>query len=130
MGHPDGQGLPLPEPQDVRGTGRGEEGGAVEQPGGAPDLPGGNPWSDPVWVFCRDGRYRPIPRVPEPLFCEVAPGLAADLGLVRHGDTQVYSPFVEGTPNRKARLKGYANSLCAQAAAAFVRAYMGIQAHS
>ena len=122
MGDPGGQGLPVAEREALCGEGRGEEGGAATEPGTPP--PG--PWGDPVWVPCRDGRLRPVQRSPEPMPAEVAARLAPVLGLVRYGDTEVFSPLVEQTPNRRQRLSGYGNSLCAPQAAGFIRACMDV----
>jgi len=77
-------------------------------------------------VPCRDGRLRPVQRSPEPVPAEVAARLAPALGLVRYGDTEVFSPLTEGTPNRRQRLSGYGNSLCAPQAAEFIRACMDV----
>jgi len=122
VGHPGSQGLPVAERKALCGEGRGGEGGAATEPGISP--PG--PWDSPAWVPCRDGRLRPIQRSPEPMPAEVAARLAPALGLVRYGDTEVFSPLTESTPNRRQRLSGYGNSLCAPQAAEFVRACMDV----
>jgi len=122
VGHPGSQGLPVAEPKALCGEGRGDEGGAATEPGTPP--PG--PWDSPAWVPCRDGRLRPVQRSPEPVPAEVAARLAPALGLVRYGDTEVFSPLTEGTPNRRQRLSGYGNSLCAPQAAEFIRACMDV----
>ena len=69
LGHAGDPGLPPCEPKDLRGTGRGEEGGAVEQSGGAsgeladghkcPDL-GGLPRPEFGAVPAKDGGVRPV----------------------------------------------------------------------
>ena len=53
------------------------------------------------WLWCRDGKYRPV-----------EPGTF---------------PLVTGTPNRVGRLRGYGNALCAEVAKGFIRAYMEIR---
>lgn len=57
-------------------------------------------WADTDFVFCRDGKWRPI----EPGSYPLANGAAARMG----------------------RLRGYGNALVTQQAEAFIRAYMGV----
>ncbi|WP_248623202.1 DNA cytosine methyltransferase [Citrobacter koseri] len=71
-------------------------------------------WRDADWVFCRDGKWRPV----EPGTFPLVDGAAARLGRVESGVARVASS------NRVGRLKGYGNAINAQAAAEFVRAYM------
>ncbi|GJH00250.1 DNA cytosine methyltransferase [Paraburkholderia terrae] len=52
-------------------------------------------WSAADWIFCRDGKFRPV-----------EPG------------TQ---PLADGTPARVGRLRAYGNAICAEAAVAFIR---------
>ncbi|HFR0303364.1 TPA: DNA cytosine methyltransferase [Klebsiella pneumoniae] len=77
-------------------------------------------WRDADWLFCRDGKWRPV----EPGTFPLVDG--ASSRLVRK------QPGVAGlarmaSRNRTGRLKGYGNAINAQAAAAFIRAYMGVQ---
>lgn len=72
-------------------------------------------WRDADWLFCRDGKWRPV----EPGTFPLVDGAAARLGRVEPGVARVASS------NRVGRLKGYGNAINAQAAAAFIRAYMG-----
>lgn len=74
-------------------------------------------WRDADWLFCRDGKWRPVEPGLEPL----VDGAAARLGRVEPGVARVASS------NRVGRLKGYGNAINAQAAAAFIRAYMGVE---
>lgn len=74
-------------------------------------------WRDADWLFCRDGKWRPVEPGLEPL----VDGAAARMGRVEPGVARVASS------NRVGRLKGYGNAINAQAAAAFIRAYMGVQ---
>ncbi|MCY1981108.1 DNA cytosine methyltransferase [Klebsiella pneumoniae] len=74
-------------------------------------------WRDADWLFCRDGKWRPVEPGLEPL----VDGAAARMGRVEPGVARVASS------NRVGRLKGYGNAINAQAAAAFIRAYMGGQ---
>ncbi|HDH0339602.1 DNA cytosine methyltransferase [Klebsiella pneumoniae] len=73
-------------------------------------------WRDADWLFCRDGKWRPVEPGLEPL----VDGAAARLGRVEPGVARVASS------NRVGRLKGYGNAINAQAAAAFILAYMGV----
>ncbi|MCW9380080.1 DNA cytosine methyltransferase [Klebsiella quasipneumoniae] len=73
-------------------------------------------WRDADWLLCRDGKWRPV----EPGTFPLVDGTAARMGRVEPGVARVASS------NRVGRLKGYGNAINAQAAAAFVRAYMGV----
>ncbi|MBR8846715.1 Modification methylase HhaI [Klebsiella variicola] len=73
-------------------------------------------WRDADWLFCRDGKWRPV----EPGTFPLVDGAAARLGRVEPGVARVASS------NRVGRLKGYGNAINARAAAAFIRAYMGV----
>ena len=55
-------------------------------------------WRDADWLFCRDGKWRPV-----------EPGT---------------SPLAYGSPNRVGRLRGYGNAINAQAAKAFIESYL------
>ncbi|MGY5368355.1 DNA cytosine methyltransferase [Enterobacter oligotrophicus] len=71
-------------------------------------------WRDADWLFCRDGKWRPV----EPGTFPLVDGAAARLGRVESGVARMASS------NRVGRLKGYGNAINAQAAAEFIRAYM------
>lgn len=73
-------------------------------------------WRDADWLLCRDGKWRPV----EPGTFPLVDGAAARMGRVEPGVARVASS------NRVGRLKGYGNAINAQAAAAFIRAYMGV----
>lgn len=73
-------------------------------------------WRDADWLFCRDGKWRPV----EPGTFPLVDGAAARLGRFEPGVARVASS------NRVGRLKGYGNAINAQAAAEFIRAYMGV----
>lgn len=73
-------------------------------------------WRDADWLFCRDGKWRPV----EPGTFPLVDGATARLGRVEPGVARVASS------NRVGRLKGYGNAINAQAAAAFIRAYMEV----
>lgn len=71
-------------------------------------------WRDADWLLCRDGKWRPV----EPGTFPLVDGAAARLGRVESGVARVASG------NRTGRLRGYGNAINAQAAAAFISAYM------
>lgn len=73
-------------------------------------------WRDADWLVCRDGKWRPV----EPSTFPLVGGAAAHMGRVEPGVARVASS------NRVGRLKGYGNAINAQAAAAFIRAYMEV----
>ncbi|HHR1180380.1 DNA cytosine methyltransferase [Klebsiella pneumoniae] len=73
-------------------------------------------WRDADWLLCRDGKWRPV----EPGTFPLVDGVAARMGRVEPGVARVASS------NRVGRLKGYGNAINAHAAAAFIRAYMGV----
>lgn len=54
-------------------------------------------WRDPDWLFCRDGKFRPV-----------EPGTF---------------PLANGIPARVVRLRGYGNAIVPQAAAKFIQAF-------
>jgi DNA (cytosine-5)-methyltransferase 1 len=54
-------------------------------------------WRDADWLYCRDGKWRPV-----------EPGL---------------EPLAHGLPARVGRLRGYGNAIVPQAAATFIRAF-------
>ena len=57
-------------------------------------------WRDADWLYCRDGKWRPV-----------EPGT---------------SPLAHGSPARVGRLRGYGNAINAEQAKAFIKAYMEI----
>ncbi|MCV2510177.1 DNA cytosine methyltransferase [Leclercia pneumoniae] len=73
-------------------------------------------WRDADWLLCRDGKWRPV----EPGTFPLVDGAAVRLGRVEPWVARVASS------NRVGRLKGYGNAINAQAAAEFIRAYMGV----
>ncbi|WP_376753125.1 DNA cytosine methyltransferase [Cronobacter dublinensis] len=71
-------------------------------------------WRDADWLFCRDGKWRPV----EPGTFPLVDGAAARMGRVESGVARMASR------NRTGRLKGYGNAINAQAAKTFIEAYM------
>jgi len=77
-------------------------------------------WRDVDWLFCRDGKWRPV----ESLAVEMADGLADRLGYRRIGGRYSLDPLKEKAENRKMRLKGYGNAIVAEQAVEIIRAIM------
>ena len=73
-------------------------------------------WRDADWLLCRDGKWRPVEPGTFPLVARFAKSLG-------HGKSSLRA--MAGR-NRTGRLKGYGNAINAQAAAEFIRAYMGV----
>ncbi|WP_368926446.1 DNA cytosine methyltransferase [Citrobacter freundii] len=73
-------------------------------------------WRDADWLLCRDGQWRPVESGTFPLVARFAKSLG-------HGKSSLRA--MAGR-NRTGRLKGYGNAINAQAAAEFIRAYMGV----
>ncbi|WP_412048055.1 DNA cytosine methyltransferase [Klebsiella variicola] len=76
-------------------------------------------WRDADWLLCRDGKWRPV----EPGTFPLVDGAASR--LVRK-QPSVARLARMASRNRTGRLKGYGNAINAQAAAAFIRAYMEV----
>lgn len=93
-------------------------------------------WHDCEWIYCRDGKYRPIPRATESSVERMAARVTDDLGLVclqnypDHTDAEdwVYAPLIQKGKARVGRLRGYGNALCAPQAETFIRAYIEMNA--
>lgn len=71
-------------------------------------------WRDADWLLCRDGKWRPVEPGSFPLVARFAK-------ILGHGKSSLRA--MAGR-NRTGRLKGYGNAINAQAAAAFIGAYM------
>ncbi|WP_180838866.1 DNA cytosine methyltransferase [Variovorax sp. RO1] len=80
---------------DQRAVARGD--GAMQAERGDPGPTNGL-WRDADWLFCRDGKWRPV-----------EPGTF---------------PLAHGAPARVGRLRGYGNAINAEAAKAFIEAVM------
>ncbi|HAS0715185.1 TPA: DNA cytosine methyltransferase [Enterobacter hormaechei subsp. steigerwaltii] len=103
--------------RDDSAAGRERAAGSVTAPGlHSRPLEVNGFWRDADWVFCRDGQWRPV----EPGTFPLVDGAAARMGRVESGVARMASS------NRVGRLKGYGNAINAQAAAEFIRAYMGV----
>ena len=93
------RGAEVADGQDCRNdayiTGRGKDGvlGCDDRP-----SPTNGHWRDADWLYCRDGKWRPV-----------EPGT---------------SPLAHGSAARVGRLRGYGNAIVAQAAQAFIESVM------
>lgn len=118
-------GLGNPNITGLEGLGRNDSAAGRERQAGPTAAPGihlralevNGFWRDADWLFCRDGKWRPV----EPGTFPLVDGASARMGRVEPGVARVASS------NRVGRLKGYGNAINAQAAAAFIRAYVGVQ---
>lgn len=90
--------------------------GAGEAPGRA-GSPTGGLWTDAVWLYCRDGKYRPTQPVPVAL----PDGAAFCVDYLR--------PLEVGVEGRVGRIKAYGNAINALQAATFIRAFMEATQH-
>ena len=71
-------------------------------------------WRDADWLLCRDGKWRPVESGTFPLVARFAKSMGYGKSSLR----------AMAGRNRTGRLKGYGNAINAQAAAAFIGAYM------
>jgi len=75
-------------------------------------------WADADWLFCRDGKWRPV----EPGSFPLANRLTSRVGRLRaNWDTPAGK---EGFGHRTGRLKGYGNAINAEAATVFIQSVM------
>lgn len=78
-------------------------------------------WANPDWLFCRDGKWRPV----ESEVQRVVDGLSDE--LVRSCNIRSASyPLAKDQEARVMRLKGYGNAIAAPLAAEFIKAYLSI----
>lgn len=75
-------------------------------------------WDNPDWLFCRDGKRRPVESIIEPRL-DV---LSDRLGYSRFGDRYSVNPLIEKAKNRVGRLRGYGNAIVPQLAAEVIKA--------
>lgn len=88
--------------------------GDVSQPAG----PVNGFWSDADWLFCRDGKWRPV----EPGIFPLVDGISKS--VVRGGDRSMAPDANQSAEARTMRLKGYGNAIVPQVAAIFITATM------
>ncbi|HFQ9015804.1 TPA: DNA cytosine methyltransferase [Pseudomonas aeruginosa] len=87
--HPEDRGHLRPNHRGARG----EPSGRLERTGAVNGF-----WADADWIFCRDGKWRPV-----------EPGTF---------------PLAHGAPSRVGRLRAYGNAINAEAATQFIAAYL------
>ena len=76
-------------------------------------------WRNPDWLWCRDGKWRPV----ESSVFGVANGLPDE--LVRSCNiSPACNPLAKDQEARTMRLKGYGNAIVPPLAAEFIKAYM------
>ena len=80
-------------------------------------------WDDSQLIYCRDGKYRPIPEA-ESCLQSMVNGIPDGLDALWAESLQAF-PLIQGQlPNRAAILKGAGNAIVPQVAAQVIRAYM------
>jgi len=107
------QGMPQRPVERAAGSG----GLADSQPPSGTDHGG---WDDVDWLFCRDGKWRPVKSSVQ----RVAPRIPGS--VVPCGDfVSASSPLAQSTKEarRVMRLRGYGNAIVPQAAALFIKAF-------
>lgn len=118
LGNPGGAGFPQrQEPANI-GTVIRIEGAALNPAGSLRGF-----WRNPDWIYCTDGKYRPV----EPGSFPLVDGLSADMGSVRPGETSPYRQGKDGLglpPWRTGMLQGYGNAIVPELAAEFIGAYL------
>lgn len=111
------------EAADERASNQSVGSGALPRPN-----PLHGPWRDADWLFCTDGRWRPI----EPGAAALAHGLPRGMGTLSAGVEQLVD--LAGCDARSLRdakryrvgsLKGYGNAICIEQAEGWMRAVMG-----
>ena len=82
-------------------------------------------WRNAEWIYCRDGKYRPVGTV-EPGSFEVADVTAADLGYLwdQSGGRYTISPLIEKGRGRVVRLRGYGNAIVPEVAIEWIKSYL------
>ena len=105
----------MPERPVERAAGSG--GMAGGQPPGGTDHGG---WDDVDWLFCRDGKWRPVKSSVQRL-ADGIPGSVVPCSDFMPAST----PLAQSTKasRRVMRLRGYGNAIVPQAAALFIRAF-------
>jgi hypothetical protein len=77
-------------------------------------------WHNPDWIYCRDGKHRPV----EPGIKPLVNGIPK--GMVRSGDKSAPINADETSEARVMRLKGYGNAVCPQVAALFIESVIDL----
>lgn len=76
-------------------------------------------WRDADWLFCRDGKWRPV----EPGTFPLVDGVPVDLGWDGPGE----NPYRQAPPSRAGMLRGYGNAIVPELAAKFLRAVLDLR---
>ncbi len=76
-------------------------------------------WRDADWLFCRDGKWRPV----EPGSFPLVDGFSKGMGLGSDPCPPINPYSAEA---RVMRLKGYGNAICVQVAAEFLKAALNL----
>ena len=86
-------------------------------------------WRDPDWLFCRDGKWRPV----EPGTFPLAHGLARGMGTLQPELCRLAEvagldgkSLARAKAHRIGSLKGYGNAIVAEAAAEVIAAFMDV----
>jgi DNA (cytosine-5)-methyltransferase 1 len=77
-------------------------------------------WSNPNWIYCKDGKYRAI----EPSIKPLVAGISK--GVVRSSDNSEVFDADNTQEARTMRLKGYGNAIVPQVAALFISAALEV----
>ena len=81
-------------------------------------------WRDADWLFCRDGKWRPVEPGAFPLVA------SSPKGVVRGSNSGVPFGANQTGEARVMRLRGYGNAINAEAAKAFIQSYLEIDRES
>ena len=81
-------------------------------------------WRDADWLFCRDGRWRPV----EPGTFPLVDGSAGRMGRVRTDQERLSIIPRKDWGSRTGRLRAYGNAIVAPQAAEFIRAFLSFEA--
>ena len=81
-------------------------------------------WRDADWLFCRDGKWRPVEPRTFPLVA------SSPKGVVRGSNNGVPFDANQTGEARVMRLRGYGNAINAEAAKAFIQSYLEIDRES
>jgi len=124
--------------KDGGSTGEGNNGIRLITDGNNATGPTNGFWRDADWLFCRDGKWRPVEPGTSPLanvtserVGRMQPRLAG-LGFSESDIKRILgrrsSTLADAGRNRVTRLKGYGNAINAEAAAAFIEAFIEARA--
>lgn len=118
LGHPLDTGLEGHTGDGDSQAGRAQQTGSAAEAGGAGgSSPTNGFWRAADWLYCRDGRWRPV----EPGTSPLAHGTAGGVGRVRADKERLAALLPrKDQGSRAGRLKGYGNAIVAPQAVAFI----------